>query len=133
MHELSYGEGVLQAVEQRAAGRPVARVGVRVGCLHRVVPDAFEQSFQLVAAGGIADGARTDVVVVPAQVDCRACGERSESPDAAMACPRCGSFEVEVTGGDELVLEWIEYRTTNDGREEPDVLVSDHVHAGRES
>lgn len=132
MHELSYGEGVLQAVEQRAAGRAVARVGVRVGCLHRVVPAAFEQSFQLVAAGGVADGATTEVVVVPTQVSCRACGDTGESTDGAMACPRCGSFEVEVTGGDELVLEWIEYRVPDAGRDEPAAMVTDHVHAGKE-
>ena len=52
VHEMSYCEGVLEAVERRAAGRPVARVGVRIGAVHRVVADAFEQSFQIAAAGG---------------------------------------------------------------------------------
>ncbi len=58
MHEAGYCHGVLHAVEDRAAGRPVARIGVRVGSLHRIVPAAFEQSFQLMAAGGVADGRR---------------------------------------------------------------------------
>ncbi len=30
MHEMSYCEGVLEAVLRRASGRPVARVGVRI-------------------------------------------------------------------------------------------------------
>jgi hydrogenase nickel incorporation protein HypA/HybF len=109
MHEIGYCEGVVDAVERRAAGRRVARVGVRVGVLHRIVPDAFEQSFQLVAAGGVADGARTDVTVVPCGAHCTACGARFEAADAAPPCPSCGSLDVEVAGGDELVLEWIEY------------------------
>ena len=40
MHEMSYCEGVLEAVEKRAKGRPVVRVGVRIGAVHRVVADA---------------------------------------------------------------------------------------------
>jgi hypothetical protein len=45
--------------------------------LLRVVPEAFQQSFELVAMGGVADGATAEVTIVP---------------------------------GDELVLEWLEYR-----------------------
>ena len=45
MHEAGYCHGVLHAVENRAAGRKVARVGVRVCGLHRTVSAAFEQSF----------------------------------------------------------------------------------------
>jgi hydrogenase nickel incorporation protein HypA/HybF len=109
VHEIGYCESVLEVVERRAAGRRVDRVGVRVGALHRVLPEAFEQSFQLVAAGGVADGATTDVVTVPARAACRACGQAFETGDPAPACPACGGLEVEVTGGDELVLEWVRY------------------------
>lgn len=115
MHEMGYCHGVIHAVEARAAGRRVARVGVRVGVLHRIVPDAFEQSFQLMAAGGVADGAGTDVTVVPCAAHCTACAARFEAADQAPACPTCGSLAVEVTGGDELVLEWVQYAGGGDG------------------
>ncbi|MGI8681536.1 MAG: hydrogenase maturation nickel metallochaperone HypA [Mycobacteriales bacterium] len=110
MHELGYCEGVVDAVERRAAGRPVARVGVRVGALHRFQPAAFEQSFQLVAMGGVADGATTELVIVPTSAHCRSCANDFESIDSSPACPSCGSLDLDVTGGDELVLEWVEYR-----------------------
>lgn len=110
MHEIGYCEGVLEAVERRAAGRPVSGVGVRVGALHRIVPAAFQQSFQLVAAGGVADGATTEVTTVPARGTCRACGNAFETADAASACPACAGVDVEVRGGDEVVLQWIRYR-----------------------
>lgn len=112
MHEISYCEGVLEAVERRAAGRPVARIGVRAGTLHRLVPDAFEQSFQLVATGGIADGATTDVVLVPATAGCTSCGFRFETADPAATCPSCGGFDIELEGGDELTLAWVQYVDT---------------------
>jgi hydrogenase nickel incorporation protein HypA/HybF len=110
VHEAGFCHGVLHAVENRAAGRPVARIGVRVGSLHRIVPAAFEQSFQMMAAGGVADGATTEVTVVPAQGRCGSCGRDFTSPDPPVACPHCGSFDVRCSGGDELLLEWVEYR-----------------------
>lgn len=128
MHELSYCEGVAEAVLRRAAGRPVSRIGVRIGAVHRVVPEAFQQSFELVAAGGPAAGATTVLVVVPVQGSCCTCGAAFEAPDLAPACPACGSLEVTVDGGDEVVLEWIEYR--DPAREQPVELVPDPTYAG---
>lgn len=114
MHELGYCEAVVDAVERRAAGRPVARIGVRIGAAHRVVPGAFEQSFRLVAAGGVADGAGTELVVVPATGHCRECRSDFTTTDPSPACPECGGLRVDVEGGDEVVLEWLEYRANVD-------------------
>jgi hydrogenase nickel incorporation protein HypA/HybF len=58
-------EGVLAAVERRAAGRPVEAVGVRVGEGLAVLPEVLELSFQVLAQGGVADGARVEVTPVP--------------------------------------------------------------------
>ena len=128
MHELGYCQGVLEAVERRAAGRPVARVGVRIGAVHRVVAEAFEQSFQLVAAGGPADGATTEVVVVPVHGHCMDCRADFESPDPSPACPSCGSLDVAAEGGDEVVLEWLQYVDTAHAADLPAELVPAHTH-----
>ena len=107
MHELGLCEGVLEAVERRAAGRRVTRVRVRVGAQHRVVSSAFDQSFALVAEGTVADGAAVDLVVVPVRARCRDCGNEAEATDVLAICPACGGLDVETTGGDELILEAI--------------------------
>ena len=39
-----------------------------------------------------------------------ACGETWDGDEIPLACPRCGGVDVELIGGDELVLESIEYR-----------------------
>ena len=109
---MSYCEGVLEAVERRAAGRPVARIGVRIGVIHRVVAEAFEQSFQIAAVGGPAEGATTDLTVLPVHGHCMDCRFDFHATDPAPACPSCGSLEVAVEGGDEVVLEWLEYVDT---------------------
>ncbi len=61
MHEMGMCQAVLDAVEHRAGGRRVERVGVRVGDDLRVVPDVFQQGFQVLAEGGVAEGATTEI------------------------------------------------------------------------
>jgi hydrogenase nickel incorporation protein HypA/HybF len=128
MHEMSYCEGLVEAVERRAAGRPVARVGVRIGAVHRVVGEAFAQSFEIAAAGGPAEGATTELVVVPVRGHCMDCRTDFESPDPAPACSACGSLDVAVEGGDEVVLEWLQYVDTTHVADSPAELVPDHTH-----
>ena len=107
MHELGLCEGILEAVERRAAGRRVTGVRLRVGTLHRVVEPALDQAFALVAGGTVAEGATVEMVVVPVRVACAACGRVTETDHLPAACPSCGATEPDVSGGDELVLESI--------------------------
>jgi len=130
MHEMSYCEGVLEAVERRAAGRPVARVGVRIGAVHRVEAEAFEQSFQLAASGGPAEGATTQVVVVPVHGHCMDCRKDFHAADPSPACPSCGSLDVAVDGGDEVILEWLQYVDVADPTDATTESVPAHTHVG---
>lgn len=65
MHEMGMCQSVLAAVERRADGRRVERIGVRVGADLAVEPDVFEQGFQVLAQGGVADGATIELEPVP--------------------------------------------------------------------
>lgn len=112
MHEFGLCEGVLEAVQTRAAGRRVAGIRVRCGVRHAVDPDTMAQAFGFVAAGTEADGAAVEVVTVPATIKCRDCGAVSETDDRLAMCPQCAGANVEITGGDELVLESVSYVTT---------------------
>lgn len=108
MHEIGLAEAILEAVEKRADGRPVRRATVRAGALLRVVEPSIDQAFQLVTEGTLAEGAAIDLVVTPARLTCRACGHDGSTLDPLAVCPACGAGDVDVTGGDELVLESIE-------------------------
>jgi Zn finger protein HypA/HybF involved in hydrogenase expression len=48
--------------------------------------------------------------LLPVVAACRACRARWEGPELPVACPECGGVDIELIGGDELVLESIEYR-----------------------
>jgi hydrogenase nickel incorporation protein HypA/HybF len=67
------------------------------------------QAFSMIAAGTEAADAAVDVVTVPATITCRDCGAAGESTDMIAACPSCGSVNVTVSGGEELILESVRY------------------------
>ena len=128
MHELSYCEGVLEAVLRRAGERPVSGVGVRIGAVHRIVADAFQQSFEIAATGTVAEGARTELTILPVHGHCMDCRTDFHATDPAPACPECGSLDVAVEGGDEVVLEWVAYVDTSSDL--TDEQVHEHTHEG---
>lgn len=98
---------VLDAVEARADGRPVAGVRLHVGVLQRLDRDVFDQAFALVGDGGVADGAVVEVVDVAVEVRCRDCEAVGTSDELVTACAACGGHDLELTAGDDLVLESI--------------------------
>lgn len=130
MHELGMCEAIVEAVERRAGTRPVKRLRLQVGAMHRVVPEAFEQAFAIAASGGVARDAEVDLIFLPVRTACRSCGTEMEPDDFVPLCGRCGSADVEIVQGQELVLESLEYA----GGVEPargDIVVQeedDHVH-----
>jgi hydrogenase nickel incorporation protein HypA/HybF len=110
MHELGLCTSIVDAIEKRAGDRPVAHVRVRVGRLHHVHPEAFEQSFTVAAMGSVAENADADLVLLPVVSQCGFCEARWESDELQVVCPACGMTDIELLGGEELVLESIEYR-----------------------
>lgn len=112
MHELSIAESVVRIASGHAAGRRVTRVELKVGRLRQVVPSSLEFSFELVAHGTPAEGAELAIEEVPAAGRCRVCGEESEQVGFPMRCTRCGGLDVEVTGGEELLVEELELEET---------------------
>jgi hydrogenase nickel incorporation protein HypA/HybF len=110
VHELGMCSSIVDAVERRAGDRSVARVRVRVGRLHHVHADAFDQSFAVAAMGTVAEEATAELVLLPVRAHCGGCQATWECEEIPLACSSCGSVDIELIGGDELVLESIEYR-----------------------
>jgi hydrogenase nickel incorporation protein HypA/HybF len=110
VHELGLCTSIVDAVEQRAGEREVARVRVRVGRLHHVHPEAFDQSFAVAAMGTVAEDAAAELVLLPVRGRCGACHATWDCEEIPIACPTCSAVDVELAGGDELMIESIEYR-----------------------
>jgi hydrogenase nickel incorporation protein HypA/HybF len=100
MHELSIAEAIVAVAERHAGGRRITRVEVAVGHLRQVVPSALSFAFEL-----LAPGIELEIVEVPAEGRCRACGVESRLDGFPLICPACGSLDMDVARGEELRIE----------------------------
>lgn len=107
MHELSIAQSVVEAVTERAGDRAVLRVSLTVGRLSGVVPDALRFSFDLVTEGTSAEGALLEIEEPEGRAHCRGCETDVVLHDLLLLCP-CGSADVEVIGGTELLISSME-------------------------
>jgi hydrogenase nickel incorporation protein HypA/HybF len=108
VHELSVADAIVTIAREHAQERRVTRVEVKIGYLRQVVPDALEFAFELVAAGTNVEGAELAIEQVPACVVCRVCADEGLASGFPLACARCASLDVDVTAGDELLVDSLE-------------------------
>lgn len=108
MHELALAEAILTIATAHADGGRITAVELRVGQLRQVVPDALRFNFELAAQGTSAAGAELAIEEVPATGRCRACGAIAQLPGFPLRCPGCGGLDVELTGGEELLVSALE-------------------------
>jgi hydrogenase nickel incorporation protein HypA/HybF len=105
MHELSIADAIVRIACTHAGERRIETVEVKVGHLRQVVPDSLAFAFLLVAEGTVAEGAELVLEEVPAAGVCRDCRVESELPSFPLACTACGSLDVELVRGEELLVE----------------------------
>ena len=111
MHELSLCEGVLQVLEQEARRQGFARVRavwLEIGRLAGVEVEAMRFGFDVVVRDTLADGAELNIIDVPGAAWCRQCAQTVALDRRFDACPQCGAYGLEVTGGDEMKIMELE-------------------------
>lgn len=111
MHELSLVAGLFDTLEETARehqARKITLVRLKVGQLAGVVPDLLESAFDTFKKGTIAGEARLEIEKVPARLRCRDCGGERLDEEGDFACLACGSRNVELLEGRELLVERIE-------------------------
>ena len=105
MHEMSLAEGVLGVVQDAAkAHRPctVRTVRLEIGALAAVELEALRFAFEVVKRGSVAEGAALDIVHVPGAAWCMQCSRSVSIAGRTDPCPECGSWQLQVTGGDQM-------------------------------
>ena len=111
MHEMSLAEGILQLIEDATRGQDVRRVvavHVEIGQLASVEVDALRFCFDVVMKDTVAEHARLEITEVPGSGRCTDCGQTVPLDDRLAACPFCGGFRVQVTGGTEMRVKELE-------------------------
>jgi hydrogenase nickel incorporation protein HypA/HybF len=107
MHELAITQSVVEAVVDRVAPARVTVVHLTVGRVSGVDVDAIRFCFDLVAEGTVVEGARLEISEPAGRARCRQCGADFAVDDLVLLC-RCGSVDVELSQGQELLVRAVE-------------------------
>ncbi len=112
MHELAIAEALIEQVgtelDRAGQNKAVKRLELAVGRLSGVHCDCLRFAFELLSPGTPVEGAELTIREPPAVARCRECGASTEIAEMVIDCPRCGSPEIVIEEGRELLLETIE-------------------------
>jgi len=141
MHEMGIANSILEGVAVELRRRPGSRavkVGVRIGELAGVDPDALNFAFEALTIDTPFAGLKLDVEYVAPRSQCRACGRNFEVRDYELLCAACGSLNTERISGDELEFKYLELEeeqetspTLNKVSGEPRTASSPELEVGR--
>jgi hydrogenase nickel incorporation protein HypA/HybF len=107
MHELALTQSVVETIVERTQSARVTAVYLGIGKVSGVLPDAVRFCFDVVAAGSPVEGARLEIEEPPGRARCRDCAREFEVDGLLVLCP-CGGANVEVLGGEELLIRAVE-------------------------
>ncbi|MGH9679769.1 MAG: hydrogenase maturation nickel metallochaperone HypA [Candidatus Acidiferrales bacterium] len=108
---MGIANSVLESVRteaRRFPGRHIAKVGVRIGELAGVDPDAMRFCFEALVQGTELEPLALDVDYRPRRHECLGCGEFFSPGLEDPACPRCRGIDSRFLEGDELELAYLE-------------------------
>ncbi len=103
---MSITQGIVDICLQYAKGRRIKNVVIQIGQISGVVPEAVEFCFAACSVETAAEGAVLEIQQPPGMGRCIECAliqplERLYDP-----CRECGSYALEIIGGEEIrVLE----------------------------
>jgi hydrogenase nickel incorporation protein HypA/HybF len=104
MHELSLALNLSDLILEHSDGMAVKEVEIEIGSLSGVMPEAFIFCANLVLAEKFGDQVKVIIHNSTAVAEC-ACGNCYELMDMLSPCPRCGKYEREIVGGQDILLK----------------------------
>ncbi|HXJ16443.1 MAG TPA: hydrogenase maturation nickel metallochaperone HypA [Candidatus Polarisedimenticolia bacterium] len=111
MHELGIAASVLDAVQaeaQKYPGMRMSRVGLRIGELAAVDPEALRFAFEALTRETEFESMALEIEMCPRRHRCGDCATVFEARDFVFACPRCGASHTECISGEELEIAYLE-------------------------
>lgn len=104
MHELSLCKAIADTALDHAADRPIERIRLRIGHFRQVVPETLQHCWEMRRTDGPLARCQLEVDYVPAVIECRHCGVRTELDQPLLRCRGCEGTDVEMVSGDEFLI-----------------------------
>ena len=111
MHEMGIANSILTAVAAESRRHPGSRpvkVGVRIGELAGVDPEALRFAFDALILDTEMHGLELAIEYRAPRGRCRECAREYEVREFELQCPGCGSLNAECISGDELDFAYLE-------------------------
>lgn len=111
MHELAICESIRSAIEEQARLQHftrVKRVALEIGPLAGVETESLRFGFDVAMKGSVAADALLEVIAPQASAWCMPCASTVPIASRGEACPKCGSYQLQVVAGDELRIKELE-------------------------
>ena len=111
MHEMAICEAIRGVLEDQARSQGftrVERVTLAIGALSGVEIEALRFGFDVAMRGSLAEQADLAIEAVPGAAWCMPCAANVAIPDRLAPCPACGSYQLQVTGGEEMTIRELE-------------------------
>jgi hydrogenase nickel incorporation protein HypA/HybF len=118
MHELSLCQSLIHILEHEALKQrfnQVVRVYLEVGELAGVEVAALKFAFDAIKRDTLAASAKLEVIPVAGQAWCTPCQRTVTLHHRADACPTCGGFGLNVTGGTDMRIAQLEVSEQDQG------------------
>jgi hydrogenase nickel incorporation protein HypA/HybF len=111
MHEVGIAAAIIEVGQSEVSRRPgskLLRIGVRIGILSGVDHDALRFAFKALVAGTAMEPLDVAIEECQRRNRCQHCDRDFESSVFDALCPKCGSRDVLLIGGDELDVAFVE-------------------------
>ncbi|MCB0586856.1 MAG: hydrogenase maturation nickel metallochaperone HypA [Phaeodactylibacter sp.] len=108
MHELSIVMSIVDSAREQVAkynAARVERIGLEIGTLAGIEPDALEFAWEAAVPGTVLEGAERHIHYVQARAKCAGCGNEFDIQQLFEPCPLCGEYFSDLLQGQELRIK----------------------------
>ena len=111
MRERGAVQNILQKAIQQANAKKaghITRLQIAMGELVDYTSESIQSHFDELSRGTIAEGAKLEIRLVQAEVQCMACFTKYHPQGGQIVCPNCKSVGAKILTGEEFFLEFIQ-------------------------
>lgn len=111
MHELSVTESILEIATShatKAGATKVTQINLVIGRLSSIVDDSVQFYWETISEDTLCAGSTLTFKRLPAILHCTNCQNDYEIEGDLVPCPKCGSYQTTIAGGEEFYVDSIE-------------------------
>lgn len=111
MHELAIAQAIIERAEAASArngGGRVTKIGLRIGAISGVEPDALSFGIEALTKATPFEGVVLEIEQPKRRQRCTACAHEFGPDGFVVACPACGDPSSECVAGKELDVTFFE-------------------------